>query len=109
CVTLVSQLKVEAQNIRTDVKQGILLPVEGFAQFADFASSKSNQSIRDTLWAMTLIINGFDANSIVPISAQAYSNYHYSSYIGGDWLPYNDAACDDVKDYFSVGSHWICS
>jgi hypothetical protein len=60
---------------------------------------------------MTLIINGFDANSFVPISYQAYiggSNYP-SQFFGFDWLPYNDAACDDVEGYFESGVAWICS
>jgi len=111
CITLINELKVEAQHIHIAVKQGILLPVEGFAQFADSASNKFNQNIRGTLWAMTLIINGFDANSFVPISYQAYiggSNYP-SQFFGFDWLPYNDAACDDVESYYESGVAWICS
>lgn len=44
CITLINDLKVNAQNIRNAVKQGTLLPVEGFAQFADSVSRACMQN-----------------------------------------------------------------
>src|SRR5690606_36376241 len=90
CIIAIHQLIIEAQQIKMSVTNGQMMPVEGFAIFADLALPKFDYDIRDSVWALTLIINGFDANSSWPISLQALrggTNYS-SSFIGENWLPY---------------------
>jgi hypothetical protein len=104
CLATIDKLKIQAEQIKRDVASGQLMPVEGFAMFTDLALSKLDYDIRDAVWATTLIINGFDANSAWPIWLQAFvggTNYS-SSFIGQNWLPYKDASCADI-------GWWVCS
>jgi RHS repeat-associated protein len=110
CLSKVMKLKTEAQRIHDDVKNGNLLPVEGFAQFLDSAMLKFNNDITSTMWAATLVINGFDS-SFSPISSQALNQQTpgFSYHIGQDWLPYKDYSCNDIKDYYAPGVTWVCT
>lgn len=82
-----------ASAIKGFVESGSLMPVEGFAMLADLSKSHFNGDIRDLLWAMTIVLNNFDANrgsiwlqvDASPISVgSAQSPY----FIGENWLPY---------------------
>jgi hypothetical protein len=111
CISKVFELKTEAQRIKNEVSEGSLLPVEGFAQFLDLTMSKFDNDLGSTMWASTLIINGFDSSASLPVWAQANfeKNYGDQYFIGEDWLPYKDASCKNIKDYYGEGSSWVCS
>jgi hypothetical protein len=110
CLSKVMELKTEAQSIKNEVKAGTLLPVEGFAQLLDATMLKFNNDIGSTMWAATMVINGFDS-SIKPISFQAQYHLLFGAtyHIGQDWLPYKDSSCNDVKNYDGQGNTWVCS
>lgn len=92
-----------------DVTNGDLLPVEGFAQLLDATMVKFSNDIGATMWASTLIINGMDSSSAVPLWSQAIMPRGLTHFIGEDWLPYRDLSCADIEDYYAVGHDWICS
>jgi len=86
CIAKVQQLKSHGLSIKEAVRTGGQLPVEGFAQYADYAWQLFDNDIRGTMWAITLTVDGMDANkgavwSQVNIPHQTY-------WLGFDWLPY---------------------
>jgi RHS repeat-associated protein len=107
CTSKVRELKGEAIRIKDEVTNGNLLPVEGFAQFLDATMLKFDNDLWATMWAATLVINGFDADADItrPLWWQAYSDTHLGNeyWIQYNWLPYRQAICSiTVKN-------WACS
>jgi hypothetical protein len=107
-----------ASAIKGYVESGAVEPVEGFAILADLSKSQFNGDIRDLVWAMTLVLDDFDANR-GPIWPQATglmggagSNY----FVGQDWLSYRNNPdydkypwCDPTNANNCVNSKWTHS
>lgn len=51
-----------AATLKTMVTSGALEPVEALATFADLSASQFSEDFPGMLWAMTLVLNDFDAN-----------------------------------------------
>ncbi len=102
-------LKNYGGNIKRRVENGSLLPVEGFAQFADLAYTIFERDISDTLWAMTITINGMDANT-GPVWKQAagYGKSGLRFFIEENWLPYENDISYDVENWRGTDP-WIHS
>jgi hypothetical protein len=79
-----------ALEIKNLVKSGTVQPVEGFATLVDLSRSQFNGDIRDLVWAMTIVLNDFDANRGM-ISGQVLTGGAGSPYyVHQDWLPYRN-------------------
>lgn len=98
CIQKAAQLREQGNIIKMQVKSGSLLPVEGFAQFADIAFTLFDQDIRGTMWGMTLTLDGFDANR-GNIWSQAFSGPSSSYWLGFDWLPFENNPKYDVPNW----------
>jgi hypothetical protein len=96
CQLGLAYVKGFAGKIKELVASGSIQPVEGFATLADLSKSHFNGDIRDLVWAMTIVLNDFDANQGA-ISGQVLTGGASSFYyIRQDWLPYrNDPKYDD--------------
>jgi hypothetical protein len=81
-----------ASVIKELVKSGAWLPVDGFAAFASFSQSHYFSNIRDLVWAMTIVLNDFDANrGLVWKQATGYmGGAKNGNFIGQDWLAYSN-------------------
>lgn len=99
-----------AGKIKELVASGSIQPVEGFATLADLSKSHFNGDIRDLVWAMTIVLNDFDANRGA-ISGQVLTGGAGSHYwIHQDWLPYrNDPEYDDLNWGAGEYGKWIHS
>jgi RHS repeat-associated protein len=110
-----------ASTIKGFVESGSLLPVEGFAMLADLSKSQFNGDIRDLLWAMTIVLDDFDANR-GPIWQQAPAPWVSIGpatspyFIRMDWLPYQHNPkydkqpwCDPTSPNNCFGIKWIHS
>lgn len=88
-------------NYATAIKQGVEygdLPVEGFAKFVDFGRFVFNGDIRDMMWAITIVLDDFDANrGFVWSQVRNPANSPY--YIHQDWLPYRHTSQYDDPDW----------
>lgn len=104
------RLKQMGQSIKHAVRNGNLLPVEGLAQLADFALPLYDYNIKNTVWALTIIIDGFDANRNEAIWHQGWKGIHDGTYwLGYDWLAYQNNPDYDVYNWEGTGETWIHS
>jgi RHS repeat-associated protein len=113
CEKSAMTLKNYGENIKRRVENGTLLPVEGFAQFADIAYTIFERDISDTLWAMTITINGMDANA-GSVWKQTREGYGLSAKfdMGENWLPYENDISKNVENWNGTGgkkSVWVHS
>jgi hypothetical protein len=91
CQVLGQLLHDRAAAIKTSVQSGALLPVEGFAQLADYATTDLFEyDLVDVMWGMTSVLYGFDWNHHMFLWWTAYQGLPPDSpyFIGQDWLPY---------------------
>jgi RHS repeat-associated protein len=98
CIQKATELKAKGDTIKMQVTNGSLLPVEGFAQFADIAYSLFDQDIRGTMWALTITLDGFDANQ-GSVWNQAFTGGSSPFWLGFDWLPYDHNPDYDVQNW----------
>jgi len=62
CMAQAQKLKSYGLGIQEDVRQGSLPPVEGLAEYADYAMPLFDNDMRGAMWALTITIDGMDAN-----------------------------------------------
>jgi hypothetical protein len=106
CIEKVQTLQKRGLNIKEMVRVGGLLPVEGLAQYVDYAQTLFNSNIRGMMWALTLTISGMDSER-GPITLQWTSPYT-DYWLGYDWLPYKHNPYYDKKNWNGSGT-WIHS
>jgi hypothetical protein len=97
-----------ASAIKSLVKSGAVEPVEGFAILADLSKTQFNGDIGDLVWAMTIVLNDFDANrgEIWPQAMPILMDVADSPYfVGQDWLPYKNNMVHD-KDPWCDPQDW---
>jgi RHS repeat-associated protein len=100
-------LRLYAGSIKEGVRSGNLRPVEGFAQFVDYAMRLFDDDIAGMMWGTTHVINGFDPSGL-PIWSQVGVSARSSYFIEEDWLPYqNDPSKNDPN--WGTGGTWIHS
>ena len=98
-----------ASTIKSFVESGALLPVEGFAMLADNSKDHFNADIRDLIWAMTVVLNNFDANRGM-IAGQVLIGANSPYYIKQDWLPYQNNPDHNDKNWGGgENGEWIHS
>jgi RHS repeat-associated protein len=101
-----------AAVLKGQVESGALEPVEAFAMFADLSKTQFDEDFPGMLWAMTLVLNDFDANrgmvwtqiSDLHLAGEANSPY----FIKQDWLPYKHNPSYDQQNWIP-GQPWIHS
>jgi hypothetical protein len=77
-----------ASALKDLVISGAVKPVEAFATLADLSKPHFKGDIRDLVWAMTIVLNNFDANRGM-ISPQVFSSAgsrYYINTIANHWL-----------------------
>jgi len=106
CLEKIQQLKNRGSAIKEAVRIGGQLPVEGFASYVDYAWRLFDGDIRGTLWAVTLTIDGMDANkgAVWPQASVPYPEY----WLNFDWLPYENNPAYD-KPNWDGAKPWIHS
>jgi RHS repeat-associated protein len=98
-----------ASTLKGLVTSGAVEPVEAFATFADLSKSRFDGNIRDQVWAMTIVLNDFDANRGM-ISTQVFGSAESPYYIHQDWLRYkNNPDYDDPSWGAGEEGTWIHS
>ncbi|MEK6754217.1 MAG: RHS repeat-associated core domain-containing protein [Chloroflexota bacterium] len=108
CMEKVRQLKKRGVSIREMVRTGTLLPVEGLAQYIDYAQTLFNSNMRGMTWALTLTINGMDANRGW-VWRQTNVPYR-GNWLDYDWLPYKNNSTYNVQNWLDRGTReWIHS
>lgn len=90
CMAAAENLRYYAVAIKSNVKYGILPPVEGFALLANYAEDLFGHEMRGIMWGMTNVINGFDPNDPSPVWMQAITKRTFGYFIEEDWLPYRN-------------------
>ncbi|MBN1371298.1 MAG: RHS repeat-associated core domain-containing protein, partial [Anaerolineaceae bacterium] len=110
CYSKLITLNYFASSVKQYVRSGAL-PVEGFANFVDYAYLLFDQDIRGTMWGVTQVISGFDPNNpLDPIWNQARRNApHGPSFIGEDWLPYQNKPDYNDTNWGGTGLTWVHS
>lgn len=105
CMEKVQELQQRGFAIKEMVRNG-LLPVEGFAQYVDYAQILFNSNIRGMVWALTLTIDGMDANKglVAPQHKVRYKN----NYLELDWLPYKNNFLYNVPNW-EGSREWVHS
>jgi RHS repeat-associated protein len=100
-----------ANKIKELVQSGAVQPVEGFATLADLSKTQFNGDIRDLVWAITIVLNDFDANRGMISKQIMYTGSAGSPYyIHQDWLPYrNNPEFDDLNWGGGEYGKWIHS
>ena len=104
------RLKFTGESIKYAVRNGYLLPVEGFAQLADLALPLCDYDIKQAMWGLTMVIDGFNPNSSKSVWYQGWKGIHDTTYwLGYDWLPYQNDPSNDVLNWGENGEVWIHS
>ena len=113
CLNNIKMLRRRGIEIRNTVSAGYVPPVESFAQYVDYAFYLFDNNIRGAMWALTLTLDGMDANAGV-VWAQA-GVPHRTYWLNSNWLPYknnqeyNNYDWDDNGVRGGKGDTWIHS
>jgi RHS repeat-associated protein len=107
CMAQAQKLKSYGLGIQEAVRQGSLLPVEGLAEFADYAMPLFDNDMRGAMWALTITIDGMDANKGM-VWPQANGQKDKNYWLQYDWLPYQNNP-DFDKASWDKGRPWIHS
>jgi hypothetical protein len=104
----VQKLQQRGLSIREMVRTGTLLPVEGLAQYIDYAQTLFNSNMRGMTWALTLTINGMDANRGW---VWRQTNIPYQgNWLDYDWLPYKNNSTYNAQNWLDRGTReWVHS
>jgi RHS repeat-associated protein len=108
CMEKVQKLQHKGLSIKEMVRTGALLPVEGFAQYIDYAQILFDGNMRGMTWALTLTINGMDANQgwVWPQVNVPYR----TNWLDFDWLPYKNNPSYNAPNWLDRGTReWIHS
>jgi hypothetical protein len=101
CREIAKELKEFALQTMESVKNGYLLPVEGFAQIADKAERLFNyQDMRGAMWALTAVIDGMDAN-IPLLFEQALDDLPYIAENDDPYIQKHAVSSSSVSDLFA--------
>jgi RHS repeat-associated protein len=96
CQTGLAYVYGFASALKGLVTSGALEPIEAFATLADLSKSQFNGDTRDLIWAMTIVLNDFDANRGMIAGQILFTGGAKSSYyIHQDWLPYRNNPIHD--------------
>ena len=104
CVNKIRELKIRGDEIKQTVRIGYVPPVESLAQYVDYAFNLFDNDIRGAMWALTLTLDGMDANRGA-IWWQAFS--HKETYwLHYDWLPYKNNPTYNDNNWGNTGDTW---
>ena len=104
------RLKQMGYSIEYAVRNGYLLPVEGLAQLTDFALPLYDYNIENAMWALTIIIDGFDASRDEKIWYQGWKGINNEKYwLGYNWLAYQNNPSYNVYNWEGTGETWVHS
>lgn len=100
-----------ATAMKQSVTSGNFLPVEGFANFVDFAMWLFDDDIRGMMWGTTNVLLGVDPNEHLfvwfAVPAPTYGNNTGKYFVDQDWLPYrNDPSKDTSEHIHSEIGDW---
>jgi hypothetical protein len=83
------KLNDEADRIKINVQSGVLLPVEGLAQLADYATVLFEYDLADVMWGMTGVLSGIDTTKHMNIWwAVAFTPPDSPYFVDQNLLPY---------------------
>jgi RHS repeat-associated protein len=107
CQISIDLVKQFAEATKIGVENGAFIPVEGFAQTVDFTYWLFRYDYRGMMWALTLVINGFDPNAGAVWAQVGSRSSPY--FIRQDWLPYKHNPQYDDPNWGGGEGVWIHS
>jgi hypothetical protein len=87
------------------------LPVEALAKFSDYAFELFDYNIHGSVWAITNVLTGIDANYSAGYQELFVDHYGSDFWIGYDWLQYENNSLHNVLGYYDDITHpdWVHS